>query len=390
MRLSRQAKPKTEAEAILDAVKEAEKAMLQREKVRRRKERFLWVRQAPGWLKGILLIIAVVLGALAADGMRRERKEFRAVLTSYSGAVLVRKHGGGSQLAQPNLTLEDRDVVQTQAGTATIVFPDGSAVQLEPNTTFEVRLLDYARGGVRDRSFMVHLGAVTAWVSDFFGAQSQATVCTPTAVAAVRGTGFRVVYDPSRNQTIVQVVDGTVRMRTPAMEGISGVGQGASAVGYQMGAPVALPENVRQIVVAQVNQLRQYQQPPNFLQRIEEGFLGIIDPFLQVIGLTPRGWAFSATNFAFRTACQEGLRRIRIHLAALPGEESPEYLNPVTLQELNLDPIERERILNAFAGRMLESYRKVGRSGYVVRARARDRKKTLFEMTEAVIRQVEE
>ncbi len=390
MRRSQPVRPKSDAETILQAVKEAEKLMIKKERARRRKERFLWIRQAPGWLKGILLVAAVILLGLIGDGMRRERKEFSARLVSFSGMVLVQKQGGTPQLAKPDEILQDRDIVQTQNGMATIVFPDGSAVQLEPNTAFEVRLLDYARGGVRDRSFMVHFGAATAWVSQFFGPRSEATVCTPTAVAAVRGTGFRVVYDPNTNQTMVQVVDGLVRVRTPASELVSQVGQVASAVGYQMGAPGSLSQNAQRMLAASVSQLRQFEHPPNLLQRAEEIVLSVTDPFLQVIGLTPQGWAFSATNFALRTACVEGLRRLRIHIESLPGEESPEYLNPVTLQELGLHPVERERILNAFAGRMIESYRKVGKSGYVVRVRARDRNRTVFEMTEAQIQQVRE
>ncbi|MDT7898260.1 MAG: hypothetical protein RRB24_10520, partial [Armatimonadota bacterium] len=92
---------------------------------------------------------------------------------------------------------------------------------------------------------------------------------------------------------------------------------------------------------------------------------------------------------ARRTACKEALRRLRIHLESL--NEVPEYLNPVTLQELTgLHPKEKERILSAFAGNMLESYRKVGRDQYIVRVRARDKKRTLYEMTIAEIRPVPE
>src|SRR5205823_5291823 len=111
------------------------------------------------------------------------------------------------------------DVIRTGAdSTATLVFPDGSAVQVEPNTEFQVRLLDYARGGERDRSFMVRSGSIVAHVSKFFGGQSRATMCTPTTVAAVRGTGFRVQYDPQRKETFVQVADGKVAVRTAAGE----------------------------------------------------------------------------------------------------------------------------------------------------------------------------
>lgn len=382
--------PKSDAEIIAEAIKEAARQYERRERVRRRKERFLWLRAMPGWLKNLLLVGLIVLAVLIGDGIRRESKEFKATLVNFVGQVSVLPHGQkGWRVPEPNMTLRDKDLVRTGANSsATIIFPDGSALQLEPNTEFEVRLLDFARGERRDRSFMVRFGAAVAYVSQFFGANSQATVCTPTAVAAVRGTGFRVVYDPSAQQTFVQVAEGAVRFRTPVGEMTSQPGQMVAAAGYQLQRAQGLPQPAQRVLIGQVGQLRQYEHPPNLLQRVEWFLTNLFDPFLQILGLTPGGWSYSAHNFARRAACQEALRRLRIHLESL--NEVPDYLNLVTLQELGLDPKERDRILSAFAGNMLESYRKVGRSDYIVRARARDKKRTLYEMTIAEIREVKE
>jgi hypothetical protein len=384
-------RPKNTAEAIADLIKEAEREQLRKERRRRRRQWFGWLQEAPGWLKTLITLTLFVLVALIADGIRRESKEFKATLVSFSGSVTVFQSTTNQWVpAKPEMALKDKDVVRTGAnGTATLVFPDGSAIQLEPNTEFEVRLLDFVRGGVRNRSFMVRFGSAVAYVSQFFGARSQATVCTPTAVAAVRGTGFRVVYDPATKQTVVQVVDGSVRFRTPIAETASQPGQMAAASGYQLSGTQPLSPEYQRILSANVAQLRRFEQPPNLLQRIEWAINNALDPFLQILGLTPGGWSYASSNFARRTMCMEALRRLRIHLESL--NEVPDYLNPVTLQELTgVHPKEKERILSAFAGNMLESYRKIGRDQYIIRARAKDKKRTLYEMTIAEIRQVPE
>ncbi len=391
LRRASKVQPQNTAEAIADLIKQAEREQIRKERLRRRRQWFGWLREAPSWLKTLITVTFIVLVALIADGIRRESKEFKATLVSFSGSVSVFQNTTNQWVpAKPEMALRDKDVVRTGAnGTATLVFPDGSAIQLEPNTEFEVRLLDFVRGGVRDRSFMVRFGSAVAYVSQFFGARSQATVCTPTAVAAVRGTGFRVVYDPATKQTIVQVVDGSVRFRTPVAETNSQPGQMAAASGYQMAGTQLLPTDHQRMLAATISQLRSFEQPPNLLQQIEWAINNALDPFLQILGLTPGGWSYASANFARRTMCMEALRRLRTHLESL--QEVPDYLNPVTLQELTgVHPREKERILSAFAGNMLESYRKIGRDQYIVRARAKDKKRTLYEMTIAEIRQVPE
>jgi hypothetical protein len=163
----------------------------------------------------------------------------------------------------------------------------------------------------------------------------------------------------------------------------------AAASGYQLVGTQPLQPDSQRVLAATVTQLRRFEQPPNLLQRIEWAINNALDPFLQILGLTPGGWSYAASNFARRTMCMEALRRLRTHLESL--NEVPDYLNPVTLQELTgVHSKEKERILSAFAGNMLESYRKIGRDQYIVRARAKDKKRTLYEMTVAEIRQVPE
>jgi ferric-dicitrate binding protein FerR (iron transport regulator) len=385
-------KPKSSAETLIEALKEVQEQQERKERRRARSKRFAWLRDAPGWVKTTLMGVLIVLLILLFDGIRREGKEFNATLAAFNGQVMVTPKGESRAIpSQPNMTLRDKDVITTGANsTATVVFPDGSAIQLEPNTQFEVRLLDFARGGVRDRSFMVRAGAAVTRISQFFGAKSEATVCTPTAVAAVRGTAFRVAYDPRTKQSLLQVVDGSVQFRTATMNTESRLGQSTTASGYQLQSSQTLSQQAQLAVGNQARLLSQHEKPPNVLQRIEWGLTNLLDPILQLLGLGPGSWGYNSTNFARRTTCVEGLRRLRIHIEEMPGEDAPDVLNPVTLEELQLHPRERDRILSAFAGNMLLSYRKIGKSNYVVRVRARDKAHTLYELNQAEIVAVKE
>lgn len=379
-------KAKSEQELLADALKEVELQQASRQHRKVRRKGIQWLRELPGWVK----IPAVLLLLLIADGIRRENKEFRATLLEFSGEVAVVKYPQQHPTpARRKMALRDKDVVTTLANsTATVVSPDGSSIKLDPNTKFEVRMLDFARGGRRERSFMVHLGAATMRLSKFFGDRSQATVCTPMAVAAVRGTAFYVTYDPGARQSYVQVAEGSVRLRTPAGEIRTQAGQMVAASGYQLRAAEGMPAQNRSALSAEVGDLVKYERSPSFLQRIEWAITNALDPLLQLIGLAPGGWGYSSIDFARRTTCQSSLKSLRVHLESLQGEEVPIYVNLVTLDELQINPKERDRILSTFAGGMLESYRNYGRGNYELYARARDKSRTLYKMTAAELIEV--
>ncbi|MDT7898684.1 MAG: hypothetical protein RRB24_11585, partial [Armatimonadota bacterium] len=159
-RRSTKNKPKSDAELLAELVQQAEREQRRKERLKRRRDYFGWLRAMPGWAKTLISLALLVLVVLIADGIRRESKEFKATLVAFTGTVQVLPHEKGQWVAaELNMALRDKDLVRTgPQSSATLVFPDGSAVQLEPNTEFEVRLLDFARGGVRDRSFMVRFG----------------------------------------------------------------------------------------------------------------------------------------------------------------------------------------------------------------------------------------
>ncbi|MBC8140959.1 MAG: hypothetical protein H7Y38_05905, partial [Armatimonadetes bacterium] len=73
-------------------------------------------------------------------------------------------------------------------------------------------------------------------------------------------------------------------------------------------------------------------------------------------------------------------------LEAVTGDV-PETLNPVTMRELGLDETERARILDAFTGFSIDRYEKPGANRYRVVVRSRDSAGTVFELTEAGVRE---
>lgn len=356
-------------------------------------------------LKPIVSVLLVIFLILLVDGLRREHQEFRGNLQAVSGMVEIVERavrddtsfstdgaGETTRMAEVGDVLRDRELLRTGPnGEATVVFPDGSATNVLPQSEFEVRMIDYHRGGRRDRSFMVRGGNVVTRIGSFFGASSEANVCTPTAVAAVRGTAFLVSYDDARRASSVQVVEGRVDYRTPAMEAATPAGQRTLANGYAVTGRGNLDQGTEAVLNAHVDVLADYEQPPHLLKRWSLGLTSALDPVLQLMGITPGGWGYDAMDTARRTTTMEALRLMRQHLEAM--DVPPEFLNPVTLEELHLQgenlEVQRDRILDAFNNRMIDRYQRTGNDGYEVRVRSRDKQHTPFLLTNAQLVELE-
>jgi hypothetical protein len=188
----------------------------------------------------------------------------------------------------------------------------------------------------------------------------------------------------------VAVVEGTVAFRNgsanaPVQAGQVGI---ADVVRVQPVQPLSQPAQQR--IQGQVAQLKQYEKPPGWLDGLEKSLVNALNPLLQVLGIMPGGWGYQAVDAARVTACQQQLRVLATELEASAGGEVPDTINLVTLEELQLAPKDRENILKTFEGGMLEGYQKTGRNQYVVRARARDKAHTLFEVVPGGVSRVQE
>ena len=210
------------------------------------------------WVIGL----AAILFALASHVAFGAPAEHAATLEAFAGEVKVLQ--GGTTPATPTLQmfLRCKDVIYTgKSSSATIVFPDGSAIQLEPKTRFTIQLLEYA-GGQRRRSFSLHYGSVVARISHFFGAGSKASISTPTAVAAARGTGFRLSYDALTALTTLAVTDGTVEFTCGGIMTLCHAGETIFARGRVPGTPQETSPDTQGQFLQQMNGLEAYEIAP--------------------------------------------------------------------------------------------------------------------------------
>lgn len=373
----RKRKPKTQAELIAQTLEEIREIQARRARVLPQ----FYRRLLPEWLdRRVLFAILALVVAFIADGVRRENEEFVARLTQMSGQVQVLAAGQTqATTAAPKAKLEDGDVVMTGPDSyATLEFPDGTAITVAPSSIFEIRLLEYSRGGRwRSRSFRLLGGQIFAKVSKYFGSESDLRVYTPSAVAAVRGTQFSLAYDDASKTAGLVCIDGQVTYAgwagTPVL-----VNPGQESVA-QYGAPPSNPAAAEpsKIVPFSAAAMIPDKSTP-FLKRVELTVTAWLDLPLSVLGIGRCSWGVGAAEYARRAAAMESLRLIHQHLEG--ATEYPSFVDPCTLRELGIPEPQAKRLLSVFSGGSIERYIGFGQT-FVLYARARDKRRTLYKLT---------
>ena len=142
-----------------------------------------------------------------------------ASVIAMSGLVTLRSLGGASGMgAAPAVplrlgrTIGENDTVSTGAdGFATLELADGSYVSLTPNSSIVLSILrKMVLTGIDDRVIELKEGEVSNEVTHAKQPGDRFEVRTPSIVAGVRGTHFRVNVTPS--MTAVEVLDGKVAL----------------------------------------------------------------------------------------------------------------------------------------------------------------------------------
>ncbi|MFC0571884.1 FecR family protein [Paraburkholderia solisilvae] len=124
-------------------------------------------------------------------------------------------------------TIGEGDRIRTGSdGFVTLELADGSHIGLPPQTLLEVgSLRQTALTGATDRVFNLHHGEVDSEVTHAAKRDDRFQIRSPSAVAGVRGTRFRVDYDADRRATKVEVLDGAVGVdpahQPPAAPGVA-------------------------------------------------------------------------------------------------------------------------------------------------------------------------
>jgi hypothetical protein len=134
-----------------------------------------------------------------------------AQLAAFQGSVRIENQG--ASLA-PSLGMPIREgvIVQTgNAGFATLLLSDGSRVTLPSNS--RVRILHMRRfllTSSTDFDFALDQGRAETSVTKIKDNNSRFRLRTPIAVSAVRGTKFRIGYDPGQGPSLTEVVEGRI------------------------------------------------------------------------------------------------------------------------------------------------------------------------------------
>jgi len=164
--------------------------------------------------------------------LRLVRQEpIRARIHSFSGAVTITA-AGRTAAAAPGTAVGEGSDIQTGANAfVSLELPDGTIVTMPSQTRVRIAMLrSTPLTGSVDRRFDVSTGKIRAVVVPMTDPRSTFRVGTPVAVSAVRGTEFRVGYDPALNRAVTEVLTGTVAVAGPqAPDVLVHAGFGAAA-----------------------------------------------------------------------------------------------------------------------------------------------------------------
>ncbi len=172
-----------------------------------------------------------------------QRQPAPAHADKVSGEVWIRPNGQTRLLKlAPGQALGVGDEVRVGAGRAEIRFADGSRLTLAPNSVVIFNALTrYANTGMVDTRLRLNKGHSRNQVNPLHSPGGRYEISTPNAIAAVRGTDFRLAY--TGNATHLAVEEGTVelsasgvRHQVPAGHGMS-VAQGEASTFTLLPAP---------------------------------------------------------------------------------------------------------------------------------------------------------
>lgn len=171
----------------------------------------------------------------------------QALVISVEGDVIVSRDGAdGEKRLTVGDKLNQEDTVTAKNGSAMIEFADQSRLLLKPNSAVRMKgLRYYQRGGIANTQIELLKGRVRASVEKLKGLESRFDISTPAAVAAVRGTEFRVGFTPSDNNQkaamITELLEGKVNVANDIGKQQLLAGQAVRAVeGEAVAEPVRL------------------------------------------------------------------------------------------------------------------------------------------------------
>lgn len=163
-----------------------------------------------------------------------------ARVVSVSGQVTATLPGAAASAMVAGGTLPAGTAVQSRNGSAVIEFADGSRLTLQPNSSLKLDTLSvYAGGGMVDTRVRLQQGRAELKANPQKQQGNRLQVITPSAVAAVRGTIFRVSADEAAMRE--ETLEGQVGVEASGEEVVVARAQGTLAeAGKPPRPPVAL------------------------------------------------------------------------------------------------------------------------------------------------------
>ena len=151
-----------------------------------------------------------------------------ALAASVSGNTMLRRHLESQySLLEKDTALRVGDEITTYDGSVLIRFADKSILRLSPNSNLVFnRLTRYGKTGMADTRLRLQKGRLSTHVTPINHQGSRYEINTPSAVAAVRGTAFRLMTKGDFSQ--LEVTEGIVNFSNASRSIEVSAGQGAS------------------------------------------------------------------------------------------------------------------------------------------------------------------
>lgn len=154
----------------------------------------------------VIVLVVIILLATSKESYRLIKVE------DYSGSVLVDRqdeNGQNSLEIFEGMQLVSYDVVTVETGAfLELLADDDKHIGAEGDTGFVL----YTEGNKKAGMLRIELlyGKALFTIDNKLNDESYFEVNTPNATMSVRGTKFSVAYDPTRNETVIEVFDGIV------------------------------------------------------------------------------------------------------------------------------------------------------------------------------------
>ena len=164
-----------------------------------------------------------------------------ATVESFRGLVNI-EAAGVRTAAAVGRSLDEGAVIETgENAFVRLALPDGSHIALPSNSRIRLdRLRQVVLTGAVDRAIGLQKGRAESIVTPMKDRGSRYVVSTPVAMTSVRGTDFRVAYDPDDGRGSAGVIKGVVAASNARSVALINAGQGVTATAAGISKPEAL------------------------------------------------------------------------------------------------------------------------------------------------------